>query len=247
MAQSPEKSTVDEEEVEKFKAIAALWWDATGPFWPLHRLNSVRIEYIKSKLCTHYGLDATNEMPLTGLKVLDIGCGGGILSESMARLGADVWGVDVVDRNIEIARAHCDTQPFEVDYQCIRAEELVQRGEQYDVVLNMEVVEHVADLPLFMQTVNRLVAEGGLQFIATINRNPLAWIVAIIGAEYVLQWLPKGTHQYSKLVKPKELRRLLEADQLKIQDEVGVQVNPFNKQMSIVPFMGVNYMLYASK
>ncbi|HBC55535.1 MAG TPA: bifunctional 3-demethylubiquinol 3-O-methyltransferase/2-polyprenyl-6-hydroxyphenol methylase [Gammaproteobacteria bacterium] len=247
MAQNPEKTTVDPAEVEKFNALAALWWDAKGPFWPLHRLNILRIDYIKSKLCHHYGRDVAAIAPLSGLKVLDIGCGGGILSESMAALGAEVKGIDVVERNIEIARAHCDSQPFEVEYQCIRAEDIEQSGEQYDVVLNMEVVEHVADLSLFMRSANQLVREGGVHFIATINRNPLAWIVAIIGAEYILRWLPKGTHQYSKLVKPEELHSLLAADQLEIRDEVGVQVNPFNKQMAIVPFTGVNYMLYATK
>ena len=216
--------------------------------WPLHRLNKFRITVIQQVICQHLQRDDTLAQPLKGLHVLDIGCGGGILSESIARLGAVVHGVDISPGNIAAANIHLqEQQGLEIEYELSTAEELATRDRLYDVVLNMEVIEHVADLALFMEACNQLVKPGGLQFVSTINRNPLAWFIAIFGAEYVLRWLPKGTHQYSKLVKPTELLALLQKEQFSIVKRNGVAVNPFTRRMSAQKSERVNYMFAAQK
>ncbi|WP_018952564.1 bifunctional 2-polyprenyl-6-hydroxyphenol methylase/3-demethylubiquinol 3-O-methyltransferase UbiG [Thioalkalivibrio sulfidiphilus] len=235
--------SVDPEEVARYTALAEKWWDTTGPFWPLHTLNRLRVAYIRDRLCEHLDRDPASAHPLEGLKVLDIGCGGGILSESMARLGADVHGIDVTPRNIAVASLHARGQGLSLRYEAVSAEELAERGEQYDLVLNMEVVEHVADLPGFMAACNRLVRPGGYGFIATINRNPVSFLVAILGAEYLLRWLPRGTHQWRRFPKPGELESLLAADGLEVIERIGVRVNPFTRAMSLTRYLGVNYML----
>ena len=238
-------TTVDPDEVAFYTRLADQWWDEQGPFWPLHKLNRLRVEYLKRAICRHVGRAFDTRQPLRGLRVLDIGCGGGILAESMASLGARVHAVDVVERNILIAREHAQKIGSEVNYEPIDIGELVERGEKYDVVLNMEVVEHVADLPLFMQQCNQLVADEGILFVATINRNPISWLFAIVGAEYVLRWLPIGTHQWSRFVKPGELRSMLQRDGLVVKDTTGVRVNPFTRHFSLSPRTPVNYMLSA--
>lgn len=240
-------ASVDPKEVAHYAALADTWWDQSGPFWPLHRLNELRVAYIEDKLCRHFYLDPGASRPLTGLRILDIGCGGGILSEAMASRGALVHGIDVVDRNINIARLHAEQSRLKIEYAVQTAEALAQQSQRYDVVLNMEVVEHVADLDGFLQACNRLVRPGGLQFIATINRNPLSWLVAIFGAEYVLRWLPRGTHQWRRLRKPHELEQRLEDDGLEIIARIGVRVNPLSRRMALTRFMGVNYMLVAER
>ncbi|MGF1526303.1 MAG: bifunctional 2-polyprenyl-6-hydroxyphenol methylase/3-demethylubiquinol 3-O-methyltransferase UbiG [Candidatus Competibacterales bacterium] len=239
--------SVDRAEVDHFRALADRWWDPKGPFWPLHTLNHLRVAYIRRQLCALFDRDPTAEAPLTDLQMLDIGCGGGILSEAMARLGAVVTGIDVVERNIHIAKLHAEASGLAIDYQTQSAEALAAMGRNYDVVLNMEVVEHVADLEGFMAACNRLVAPGGAMVVATINRTPLAWLTAIVGAEYILGWLPKGTHQYSKLVKPDQLKALLAQDGFEISAETGVWVNPLRRTMHLVGYQGVNYMLLARK
>jgi 2-polyprenyl-6-hydroxyphenyl methylase/3-demethylubiquinone-9 3-methyltransferase len=240
-------ASVDPQEVARYRALAETWWDATGPFWPLHRLNELRVEYIRQALCEIFDRDPDATYPLENLRILDIGCGGGILSESMARLGASVHGIDVVAKNITIARMHALQSQFDIHYQTVTVEELAEQDSRYDVVLNMEVVEHVAELPRFLQACNSLVRPGGVEIIATINRNPLSWLVAIVGAEYILGWLPKGTHQWRRFRTPAELTRLLHADGLEVSARTGVKVNPFNRSMHLTPFMGVNYMLIARK
>lgn len=195
----------------------------------------------------HFALDSASAQPLQGLHILDMGCGGGVLSESMARLGASITGVDVVARNILVARHHARQEGIKIDYRISSAEALVAAGQSYDVVLNMEVVEHVADLDTFMQCCNQLVRPGSLMFIATINRTFLGWFTAILGAEYLLHWLPRGTHQWRKFRKPRELEALLNRDQLQVVDRAGVLVNPVNRQMRISNFTSVNYMLVALK
>jgi 2-polyprenyl-6-hydroxyphenyl methylase/3-demethylubiquinone-9 3-methyltransferase len=240
-------ASVDPQEVARYGALAETWWDTTGPFWPLHRLNALRVGYIRRTLCELFDRDPGDAQPLEGLKILDIGCGGGILSESMAKLGANVHGIDVVEKNISIGRMHAAQSGLDIHYQNITVEALAQQQLSYDVVLNMEVVEHVAELPRFLGACSSLVRPGGVQIIATINRNPLSWVVAIVGAEYILGWLPKGTHQWRRFRTPDEIRQLLDVDGMEVIASTGVRVNPFNRSMTLTDFMAVNYMLVASK
>lgn len=240
---SPQADSIDQAEIDKFNALASIWWDASGPMWPLHKLNALRTGYIVEQLTQHFDLDANADQPLKGLRLLDIGCGGGLLSEAMATLGASVHGVDIPEKNIAIATQHAQNLSNPPCYERNTAEALRDRAEIYDAVLNMEVVEHVADLSSFMQACNALVKPGGLQLISTINRNPIAGLSAIFGAEYILKWLPKGTHQYNKLVKPSELLSLLTADGFEQISATGVMVNPLTRSMSLSRLKLINYML----
>lgn len=239
--------SVDAKEIEKFNNLAATWWDDTGPMWPLHTLNKLRIGYIVNHLIQHFDLNANSATPLQGLKLLDIGCGGGLLSEAMAERGATVHGVDISDRNIAIATQHAQPMRNPPVYEHASAEALLERGESFDVVLNMEVVEHVADLGVFVHCCNSLMRQGGLQIVSAINRNPISWISAIIGAEYILKWLPKGTHQYKRLVKPAELTSLLQKDNLQQIDTTGVFVNPLTRKMSLRKSRVIGYMVVVVK
>ena len=243
--------SVDSKEIEKFNHLAATWWDDAGPMWPLHTLNKLRTGYIVDHLVKHFSLDAKNDTksshPLSGLRILDIGCGGGLLSEAMAKRGAQVHAVDISDRNIAIATQHAAALNNPPIYEHTTAEVLHERSESYDVVLNMEVVEHVADLAAFVHTCNALIKPGGLQIISTINRNPISWISAIVGAEYILKWLPKGTHQYRRLVKPEELSKLLAIDGLTEIDSTGVFVNPLTRKMSLRKSKVIGYMIVVGK
>ncbi len=238
-------STIDSRELSYYDKLAKEWWDETGKFWPLHRLNKVREAYLKQQICLHFNRDMTLANPLQGLSIIDIGCGGGILSESMAKLGASVTGIDVVPKGLQVARQHSQSENLNIEYVDCSAEEMAQSGQQYDIVLNMEVVEHVVELPTFIHSCAQLLKEEGITFIATINRNPLSWLIAIIGAEYVLGWLPRGTHQWSKFVKPAELAELLQDNALSITVESGVRINPFNKHFSLSNNLHVNYMVAA--
>jgi len=240
-------TTVDPREVAFYENLAAFWWDTSGPFWPLHRLNELRVAWIRDGLCRHFGLASGAREPLSGLRALDIGCGGGILSESMARLGAEVTGIDVVEKNIGTASVHARQQGLTIDYQARTAESLASAGERFDVVLNMEVVEHVADLPAFMRACTQLTGDNGVMFVATINRTALAWLFAIVGAEYVLRWLPKGTHRWSEFRKPEEIEALLKQGGLDVRQRSGVSVNPLTHAFSLTRRMNVNYMLMASR
>lgn len=240
-------STIDHREAAYYERLATTWWDTAGPFWPLHRLNETRVAYLRQQLSAHFGSDPADAEPLRGLHLLDIGCGGGILSESMAKLGASVHGVDVVEKNIRIAQMHADQQSLAIDYQTATAEDLAASARSYDAVLNMEVVEHVADLPLFLQACSALVRPGGLMVIATINRTMLSLIGAIVLGEYVLRWLPKGTHRWSKFPTPVELTALLATDGLTVRAKTGVRVNPLTRTFRLSRFTGINYMLIAHK
>lgn len=233
---------IDPREVAHFESLAHRWWDEQGPFWPLHRLNAFRVDYVRRQVCAALGRQAHGERPLAGLKVLDIGCGGGILSESVAGLGARVLGIDVAEKNLNVCRIHAEWSGADVEYRLVTVEELVAEGAQFDLVLNMEVVEHVERLPEFLGQCARLVRPGGVMVVATINRTLLAWLTAIIGAERILRWLPKGTHHFRKLVKPKEVVGGLGRD-FRVLDRVGVRVNPFDRSFHFTPFMGVNYMM----
>ena len=237
--------TIEPAEVAYYDRLAEQWWDRQGKFWPLHRLNELRVEYLKQAICLHFGRLSEDSMPLAGLNVIDTGCGGGILSESMAALGANVHGIDVVEKGINVARQHSRQQGLAIRYDHVTVEEVVASGKQYDVVLNMEVVEHVADLPLFMSACTKLVKPNGIMFIATINRTLLSWLFAIVGAEYILGWLPKGTHSWAKFVKPRELAELLDRDGLQVKASTGVQINPLTRHFSLSGRLAVNYMLSA--
>ena len=233
---------IDPNEVAFFEKLAHRWWDEQGPFWPLHKLNRFRVDYIRAQLCRLFAREATAPRPLEGLRLLDIGCGGGILSESMARLGAQVTGTEITEKNVRVSQLHADWSGLEIDYRLATVHDLAAAGETFDAVLNMEVVEHVEHLPDFLADCARLVRPGGVMVVATINRTPLAWLMAIIGAERIMGWLPKGTHHYRKLVKPEELMQGL-GDQLVPLDRTGVRVNPFNRAFSFSRSMAVNYMM----
>ncbi len=239
--------TVDEAEVARFSAIADEWWDPTGKFKPLHKFSPVRLAYIKEKVCAHFNRSSDKANAFSGLRLLDIGCGGGLLSEPMARLGADVVGADPSETNISVARIHAERMGLTIDYRAATAATLAEAGETFDIVLNMEVVEHVADVPLFMKECASMVRPGGLMFVATINRTLKAYALAIVGAEKVLKWLPEGTHQYDKLVKPAELESAFKHSGLMLEDRCGVSYNPLLDTWSRSRALDVNYMLLASR
>jgi len=241
------RTTIDQAEVERFSAMAAEWWNPQGKFRPLHKFNPVRLAYIRDQVAARFGRDPHAARPFEGLRILDIGCGGGLLCEPMARLGAEVVGVDPSETNIEVARLHAAESRVTVDYRASTAEDLADAGEKFDVVLNMEVVEHVADVGLFVARCAEMVKPGGLMFVATINRTMKAWGLAIVGAEYVLRWLPKGTHQYEKLVRPEELEKALAEAGMAIYDRTGVTYNPLADRWQQSRDMDVNYMLLAEK
>ncbi|MBA5778699.1 bifunctional 2-polyprenyl-6-hydroxyphenol methylase/3-demethylubiquinol 3-O-methyltransferase UbiG [Stappia sp. F7233] len=235
--------TVDDAEVARFSAMAAEWWDPTGKFRPLHKFNPVRLAYIKEKVCGRFGRDANSADAFKGLRFLDIGCGGGLLSEPMARLGADIVGADASATNIEVARVHARQSGLAIDYRATTAEALAEAGENFDVILNMEVVEHVADVPLYLEACAKMVRPGGLMFVATINRTLKAYALAIVGAEFVLRWLPRGTHTFEKLVRPEELEGPLAAGGLDLVDTSGVTYNPLSDRWARSSDMDVNYMM----
>lgn len=239
--------TVDPQEVARFERLAKDWWEPQGPMAPLHRLNPVRLGYIRDEACRRFGRDPRAPRPLDGLAVLDVGCGGGILSEPLARLGASVTGLDPAPTNIAVARLHAERAGLAVDYRDETVEILSNRGESFDVVLAMEVVEHVPHVPAFVAACASTVAPGGFLAMATINRTLRAFALAIVGAEYVLGWLPRGTHQWDRFVTPDELRGAVEAAGLTVQDIRGVVYNPLTDQWTLARDTAVNYMLAATR
>lgn len=240
--------TVDAGEIEKFAAMAEEWWDPEGKFKPLHKFNPVRVGYIRDRLCERFGRDPKSIRPLEGIRVLDIGCGGGLLCEPMARLGATVIGIDATERSVHVARAHAEQMDLQIDYRFASAEQLVADGEQFDAVLNMEVVEHVADVDVFMGASAHLVKPGGVMFLATLNRTRRSYLFAILGAEYVLRWLPRGTHEWKKFLKPSEMAGYLRRHGMQIADLQGVVFNPLKDSWSLNPKdLAVNYLAYAEK
>ena len=241
------QTTIDQSEVDRFSAMAAEWWNPAGKFRPLHKFNPVRLAYIRERVCENFGRDPRQARPLEGLRVLDIGCGGGLLSEPVARMGASVTGADPSEKNIGIASTHAAESGVAVDYRAVSAEQLAEAGETFDVVLNMEVVEHVADVELFMTTCASMVRPGGLMFVATINRTMKAAALAIFAAENILRWLPRGTHQYEKLVRPQELETPMSASGLDVVHRTGVFYNPLQDRWNLSPDMDVNYMLLARR
>src|SRR3569832_307238 len=241
------QTSVDPREIERFARMAANWWDPRGPMAPLHKLNPVRVGYIRDQACARFGRDAKRLGCLKGLRILDIGCGAGILSEPLARLGADMVGIDPASENIEAARLHAAENEVAVDYRATTAETLADAGERFDVVLAMEVVEHVVDVPAFVATCASMVKPGGLLVMAPLNRTMQSFALAIVGAEYVLRWVPRGTHQWDKFVKPEELEDTNKATSHDDKSERGVIYNPLADRWQLSSDMDVNYMLAAAR
>jgi 2-polyprenyl-6-hydroxyphenyl methylase/3-demethylubiquinone-9 3-methyltransferase len=240
-------TTIDPAEVAKFAAMAREWWDPEGKFAPLHKFNPVRLAYIRERAVAHFGRDAASLVPLGGLSLLDIGCGGGLLAEPMARIGAEVTGIDPSETNVMTALAHAAETGIAIDYRATSAEELAGTGARFDIVLNMEVVEHVADVRLFMAASAALVRPGGLLVVATINRTLKAFMLAIVGAEYVLGWLPRGTHRWDRFVRPEELDAALAGTGMAVRERVGVVYSPLADAWSRSRDTDVNYMVLAAK
>jgi 2-polyprenyl-6-hydroxyphenyl methylase / 3-demethylubiquinone-9 3-methyltransferase len=239
--------SLDPAEVEKFSKMAAEWWNPKGKFGVLHVFNPVRLDYIKEQVCARLGLDPYLREPFKGLRFLDIGCGGGLLCEPMARLGASVVGVDPSEKNIKTATVHSLEMELDIDYRVGLAEDLEAAGERFDVILNMEVIEHVANPAAFTQSCCTMLKPGGLMFVATLNRTAKSFALAIVGAEYVLRWLPRGTHQWEKFITPEELKGWLSDSGVPVKAESGVTYHPLANEWRRSNDMGVNYMVVAEK
>ena len=241
------KSTIDAAEIAQFDSLGDQWWDESGPMRPLHRLNPVRMEYIRRMVSDHFDLpDAVKS--LKGLNIADIGCGGGIVAEPLCRMGAAVTGVDAGKENIKIAKAHAAAHGLSIDYQATSVEALAESGAQYDVVTALEIVEHVADVEEFMRALCEIVKPGGLLIMSTLNRTPKSYALGIIAAEYILRWVPTGTHDWKKFLKPSELAKHIEEHGLDVTDVRGLVFNPLDRAFSLsATDMDVNYFLTAVK
>ncbi|MFZ3353735.1 MAG: bifunctional 2-polyprenyl-6-hydroxyphenol methylase/3-demethylubiquinol 3-O-methyltransferase UbiG [Xanthobacteraceae bacterium] len=239
--------TIDADEIAHFSRLAGQWWDLRGPWATLHRFNPVRLGYIRDRAAAHFHRDPARLDSLKGLRILDIGCGGGVLSEPLARLGAATVGADPVEENIAAAAHHAAQAGLTIDYRSTTAEALAEAGERFDVVLAMEVIEHVADVNLFIGAAADLVKPDGLMFVATLNRTMKSFALAIIGAEYILRWIPRGTHQWDKFITPDELELALEQAGLRVTGETGVIYNLFADRFQLSTDMDANYMIVAEK
>jgi 2-polyprenyl-6-hydroxyphenyl methylase/3-demethylubiquinone-9 3-methyltransferase len=246
MASTPH-TTIDDEEVARFSAMADEWWDPAGKFEPLHKFNPVRLGYIRDRLCAHFGRDPRSLTALDGLTILDVGCGGGLISEPLARMGATVTGIDASAQNIGTARAHAERTGVDIDYRFTTAEDLCAAGEAFDVVLSLEVVEHVADVDLFLASCAALLRDGGAITLATLNRTPKAFMFGIVGAEYVMRWLPRGTHNWKKFVRPSELARGLRPGGVNVADISGLTFDMLADDWQITGDVSVNYILFGVK
>lgn len=245
MASRTTPSTLDDGEVARFAQLADEWWDEKGPFRPLHQINPVRLTYIRDRLCGHFGRDANDPPCLEGLKVLDIGCGGGLVAEPLSRLGAEVTGIDPAAETIAAAKAHAEGAGLAVDYAAVTAETMVDDGRRFDAVLLLEVVEHVPDVPAFLKRLAPLVAAGGVMILSTLNRTLKAYALAIVGAEYVLRWVPAGTHQWDRFVTPEELQSSLRGAGFERTDLTGMVYDPLADRWSLSRDTGVNYFMTA--
>jgi len=244
----PEASgSIDQADVARFAAQAAAWWDPDGAFRPLHKLNPVRLAYLRRHLLAHFGRDLASLTPLAGLELVDIGCGGGLVAEPMARLGAAVTGIDAEAETIEIARAHAQAAGLALDYRAGSAEQLAAEGRRFDIVLALEIIEHVADRDVFLAAAACLVKPGGCLVAATLNRTIKSFALAIVGAEYVLRWLPRGTHDWRKFQRPSELAAGLRRQGLRIADVTGIAYDPLSDGWRLGRDVGVNYMMLATK
>lgn len=240
-------ATLDAEEVRRFSRIAAEWWDPVGKFRPLHQIGPPRLSFIRNAAIEHFNRDAKGLRPLAGLSALDVGCGGGLVSEPLCRMGAKVTGIDPSERNIAIAKSHAAPQGLSIDYRAVRVEDLAAAGETYDIVACLEVVEHVPDVGKFIAECARLVRPGGLAVFSTLNRTFKAWALAIVGAEYVLGWLPRGTHQWDRFVTPDEMTKYCIAAGLAAPRFEGITYSPFQDQWSLAADTDVNYLVSMTK
>ncbi|CAN6208664.1 unnamed protein product [Urochloa humidicola] len=245
----PSVSSLNPAEVAKFAAIAETWWDSNGPFKPLHLMNPTRLSFIRSALCRHFRRDPYSFKPLEGLKVIDVGCGGGILSEPLARMGATVTAIDAVDKNIKIASIHAASDPTtaSIEYCCTTAEELVKEKRLFDAVISLVVIEHVANPLEFCKSLSALTVPNGATVVSTINRSMRAYATAIVAAEYILRWLPKGTHEWSKLVTPEELALMLQKASVSVEEMAGFVYNPLSGEWSLSDDISVNYIAFGVK
>jgi 2-polyprenyl-6-hydroxyphenyl methylase/3-demethylubiquinone-9 3-methyltransferase len=239
-------ASVDPAEVARFEAIAAEWWDAKGKFAPLHRFNPTRLSFLKESLVRHFNRDPRSARPLEGLAVLDVGCGGGLVAEPIARLGATVCGIDAGAATIAAAKSHACAMGLAIDYRTATVEELDAEGKRFDAVLALEVIEHVADPEAFLNGCARLLNPGGAMAVATLNRTARSFLLAIVGAEYVLRWLPPGTHDWARFIRPRELDGMLEAAGLGVVARTGVVYNPLRDRWSLSADTGVNYIVLAA-
>ncbi len=239
-------TTINKEEIQKFSNLADEWWDVKGKFKPLHMFNPVRIEYISEKIKSKFNLTGKLNKPFEGLNILDIGCGGGLISEPMARLGAHVTGIDASNKNIKVASTHAKKNDLRIEYINTSPEKLKRKGE-FDIVLNLEIVEHVENLNLYLESCHKLVKKGGIMFTATINRTFTSYLKAIIGAEYILRWLPIGTHNWNKFIKPEELETMLSKEGFSTLDLRGLQFNPINQKWKRGDDLSVNYIICSVK
>jgi len=247
IAEIERENTVDPAEIARFSALADAWWDPEGDFRPLHRFNPARLGYIHDRICEHFARDKRSLKPLEGLTVLDVGCGGGLVTEPIARMGATASAIDASERNIGVASLHAKQGGLDIDYRIAASETVAAEKKQFDIVLALEIIEHVADVDLFMASCVALTKPGGLLIVATLNRTAKAYALAIVGAEYVLRWMPRGTHQWNKFVKPSELAQALTGNDAEIIDMTGVTYNALKDDWRLSKDVAVNYMLCATK
>ncbi len=238
-------TTINQDEIQKFSKLADEWWDVSGKFKPLHMFNPIRIEYILDNIKDHFG-ESSKELPLKGLKILDIGCGGGLMSEPMSRLGAEVTGIDASLKNIKVAKLHAEKNNLKINYINSSPENLHQ-DENYDIILNLEIVEHVDNVDLYFESCSKLLKKNGIMFTATLNRTFTSFIKAIIGAEYILRWLPVGTHDWNKFFKPKEIEEKISNLNFTIKDTKGLDYNPFTQKWKKSKNLSVNYIVTSVK
>ena len=239
-------TTINKEEIQKFSSLAEEWWDVKGKFKPLHMFNPIRIEYITQMIKKYFKISDKKINPFNGLKILDIGCGGGLISEPMARLGANVTGIDASEKNIKIAQIHSEENNLKINYINSSPERLKEK-EKFDIILNLEIIEHVEDVNLYIDSCSKLLKKGGLMFTATLNRTVVSYIKAIVGAEYILRWLPIGTHDWNKFIRPEELEKKLSIANFKTIEIKGLEFNPFNKKWKKSDNLSVNYIICSSK
>lgn len=243
-----QKTTINHEEVEKFSRIAEEWWNPNGKFKPLHKLNPIRLEYIIKIICEAHGRQFGSTRSLEGIKILDIGCGGGLLSIPLARLGADVTGIDASEKNIKTATAYAENNNIDgVKFINTTIEELAETNEKFDIVLNMEVIEHVADVDLFMKKSSEVIKQSGFMFVATLNRTVKSYLLGIIGAEYVMRWLPKGTHEWKKFLKPYEINQQFEKNNIQYVESVGMSYSPFSDIFTLSDDLSMNFIIVGKK
>ena len=239
--------TADPAELAKFEAIAAEWWDPEGKFKPLHRFNPIRLQFIRDRLCDHFDRDALSLRPLEGLRLLDVGCGGGLIAEPLARMGAKVTGIDASEKNTVTAQLHAAESGLDIDYKATTVEELAADGEIFDAVISLEVVEHVANFELFIKGCTELMGVNSAILIATLNRTPKSFAFGIVGAEYIMRWLPRGTHNWRKFIRPSELASALRRNRVVTEEIAGLSLNPFTNAWRVSNDVSVNYVVFGRK